>query len=222
MKKIRVLVVEDQNIVRQGIIDIISTSDDILVVAEAENGQSMIDKYFEFKPDVILSDIEMPHKKGIEAAKEILNKCKKAKILFLTMYHTDEYIYWAKVNNVAGLLSKSVLKQELLDAIRQVFSGEKYFMNKTESDINKIVAKFNVEIKQENKIDPTILTEREKDIVKLIAGGLTSEEISAALGTSKKTVDFQRAALMKKLNFNSFAKLMKFSIEYTMSITKTN
>lgn len=222
MKKIRVLVAEDQNIVRQGIIDIISTSEDILVVAEAENGQSMIDKYFEFKPDVVLSDIEMPNKKGIEAAKEILSRCKKAKILFLTMYHTDEYIYWAKINNAAGLLSKSVLKQELLAAIRQVFSGEKYFMNKSDADINKIVAKYNIEIKNENKIDPTILTEREKDIVRLIAGGLTSEEISNTLGTSKKTVDYQRATLMKKLNLNTFAKLMKFSIEYVMNLNKTN
>lgn len=220
MKKIRLLVAEDHGIVRQGLIDILTNTEDIMVVAEADNGRSMVDKYFEFKPDIVLSDIEMPHMKGIEAATEILRKHKKAKIIFLTMHNTDEYIYWAKINNIAGLLSKSVLKAELVDAIRLVNSGEKYFMNKTENDINKIVAKYDIEADKGQIANPTKLTEREKDIVIHIADGRTSEQISKIVGLSKKTIDSERAHLMRKLNITTFAQMMKYAVEYVLELKR--
>ncbi|MCL4549187.1 MAG: response regulator transcription factor, partial [Bacteroidetes bacterium] len=135
MKKIRLLITEDHNLVRQGIENLLSQCDDISVVAEAEDGQTMINKYLDFKPDVVLCDIEMPRMDGLTAANRILTKDNKAKIIFLTIHNTEEYIYNAYKIGAVGLIPKIVLKDELIDSIRAVASGKKYFIGKTEEDL---------------------------------------------------------------------------------------
>src|SRR3989339_711663 len=102
MRKIRLLLADDHNILRQGLVNILEQYDDFCVVAEAEDGHSMINKYFNFNPDVVLCDIEMPGMNGLEAAQEILERDKNAKIIFLSMHNTDEYIK-ARFSNLKGV-----------------------------------------------------------------------------------------------------------------------
>jgi two-component system, NarL family, response regulator NreC len=212
MKTIKILLAEDHNIVRQGLIDILDKYEDICIVAEAENGADMVNKYFENKPDLVLSDIEMPGMDGFKAAEEILSKDKSARIIFLSMYSTDDYIYHAFKIGAFGLIPKSVIKSELIRAVRMVAEGLKYFKNKSESELKEMVSRY----KKENiaLIDNEILTMRDKAILEFIAEGLTSEEIGGRLSLSKRTIDVERSRIMVKLNMKEPHHLVVYAVKH--------
>ena len=220
MQKIRLLLADDHNILRQGLIDILERYDDFCIVAEAEDGYSMVNKYFTFNPDVVLCDIEMPGLNGLEAAQEILEKDKDAKIIFLSMHSSDEYIYKILQINASGLIPKEIIKNELLTSIRAVASGEKYFMGKTIQEVEKIRARFDNLIGIRSEIDSLNLTALEKQVLLFIAEGKTSQEISDVLHKSKRTIDSQRASIMNKLNLESLPQLIKYAVQF--SFTKKN
>lgn len=212
MKTIKILLVEDHNIVRQGLIDILDKYEDICIVAEAENGADMITKYFENKPDLVLSDIEMPGMDGFKAAEDILLKDRSAKIIFLSMYSTDDYIYHAFKIGAYGLIPKSVIKSELIRAVRMVAEGQKYFKNKSESELKEMVSRY----KKEGVvvIDKDILTARDKAILEFIAEGFTSEEIGNKLALSKRTIDVERSRIMVKLNIKEPHHLVVYAVKH--------
>ena len=214
MKTIKLLLAEDQTILRQGLIDILDKYDDICIVAEAENGHAMISKYFDHKPHVVLSDIEMPSKDGFSAADEILKRDRSAKIIFLTMYNSDDYMYHAFKMGAAGMISKSVLKSELIKAIRLVADGQKYFMNKTEKELSEMASR----IKKEASSIPAddLLSPRQKSILEYIAAGLKSEEIAANLNLSKRTVDVERSKIMSILNLEESHHLVLYAIKQNL------
>lgn len=214
MTTIKLLIAEDHTIVRQGLSDILEKYPDICIVAEAEEGHSMVKKYFEFGPNVVLSDIEMPGMDGMKAAEEILEKDKGAKIIFLTMYNTDDYIYHAYKMGAFGLISKSVLKNELVKAIRVVAGGQKYFMNKSEAELNEMAIR--VKKKELSRLQPddTRLTERDKIILELIAEGLKSEEIASKLCLSKRTIDVERSKIMGKLQLKTATHLVLYAVQH--------
>ena len=218
MKNIRLLLAEDHTLVLKGITDILEKSGHIIVVNEVDNGYSMIEKYFEYKPDIVLSDIEMPKLKGIEAAKEILHRDNNAKILFLTGYNTLEYIYWANKIGVLGLISKTVSPSELLIAIKTVAEGNKYFMNKTNEELEEIYSKYELKMAEQPVLRHYCLSIKEKEVLKHISDGLISEQIADKMGLSKKSIDAYRIKIMKKLNLLNFAQLMRFAVEYTNDV----
>lgn len=217
MDKIRLLLVDDHNILRQGLTDILEKYDDICIVAEAENSQGMINKYFTFNPNVVLSDIEMPDMNGIEAAQQILKKDPNAKIIFLTMHNSEEYIYRALQINAAGLVSKEIIRGELVNAIRTVASGEKYFMGKSDEEIKRIETKFNDQQEKSTESRSLALTFTEKKILLLIAEGKTSYEIAETLNKAKRTIDSIRSSIMSKLNLYSLPQLIKYAVQYSFS-----
>jgi two-component system response regulator NreC len=216
-KKIRILVADDHNLFRSGIINLMSDEKDIFVVGEAETGEEIIQKYLELKPDIVLADISMPGMNGIEALKKLMKEDKSVKFLFLSMHEGDEYIYYCYNSGGMGLISKKVLKGELLFAIRTVSENTKYFgIHITEKKLNAILEKYNkkklyVEIKEDD------LTPREKQILNLISEGFTSNEIAENLFLSKRTVDTHRTHLMQKLNLKSFPELIKYAINFSLA-----
>jgi len=221
MRKIRLLLADDHNILRQGLVNILEKYDDFCIVAEAEDGYSMVNKYFSFHPDVVLCDIEMPGMNGLEAAQEILEKDKDAKIIFLSMHNSDEYVYKILQINAYGLIPKEIIKNELVTSIRAVAKGEKYFMGKTDQEVEKIKARFsNLKGVYESKKSLNLNSLEEK-ILLLVAEGKTSQEIADILHKAKRTIDSSRAIVMNKLNLETLPQLIKYAVQYSFS-RKTN
>ena len=217
MQKIRLLLADDHNILRQGLVNMLEKYDDFCIVAEAEDGYSMINKYFKFHPDVVLCDIEMPGMNGLEAAQEILEKDKKAKIIFLSMHNSDEYVYKILQINASGLIPKEIIKNELVTAIRIVANGEKYFMGKSDQDVEKIKARFsNLKGVYESKKSLN-LNALEGKILLLVAEGKTSQEIADILHKAKRTIDSSRAIIMNKLNLKTLPQLIKYAVQFSFS-----
>ncbi|MFA5805023.1 MAG: response regulator transcription factor [Melioribacteraceae bacterium] len=217
MQKIRLLLADDHNILRQGLVNMLEKYDDFCIVAEAEDGYSMINKYFKFHPDVVLCDIEMPGMNGLEAAQEILEKDKKAKIIFLSMHNSDEYVYKILQINASGLIPKEIIKNELVTAIRTVANGEKYFMGKSDQDVEKIKARFsNLKGVYESKKSLN-LNALEGKILLLVAEGKTSQEIADILHKAKRTIDSSRAIIMNKLNLKTLPQLIKYAVQFSFS-----
>lgn len=221
LKKIRLLIADDHNIVRQGLISILEEQKNFVIVAEAEDGETMHEKYFTFRPDVVLTDISMPKLNGFDASKKILVNDKNAKIIFLTMHNSEEYIYKAIKIGVSGLITKDVIKGELIEAIETVAEGGTYFCKISEDGLKKIRNKFE---KSNDKLETTntsLLTEREKEILKYISQGFTSDEIAELLMLGRRSVDRIRSSIMEKLNIKTLPQLIRFAVELTYFNSET-
>ncbi|MCH7771941.1 MAG: response regulator transcription factor [Bacteroidetes bacterium] len=211
---IKVLVADDHSLFRKGIIRLLKDQSNIFIIAEAENGEELITKYFEFFPDVILVDIAMPFMPGPVAVMKILEKDPKAKALFLSMYDGDEYIFMVLKSGGMGLINKNVMDGELAYAIEQVFRGEKYFRGKwTNESLEQIIRDF--ESYQNENLDFTIeITHREEQVLKFLNEGLNTKEMAEKLQLSRKTIDFYRANIMRKFKLKSMPDLIRFAIRY--------
>lgn len=215
---IKVLVADDHNLFRAGIIKLLKGYPNISVLGEAENGDEMIQKYFELFPDLALVDIAMPGITGLEAVARIKEKDPLVKALFLSMHEGEEYIYKVLKSGGRGLINKSILETELIYAIERVYNGEKYFRGKwDDASLDKLILEF------ESSKSLTILNKeeninyREEQILKFLRLGLSSQEMADRLSLSKKTIDFYRSCLMRKFNLKSAADLVRFAIQYNQS-----
>ncbi len=211
MDKVRILVSEDHNLVRRGLISIIENHKDFVIAGECEDGAGLVEKYSITKPDIVISDISMPNMGGIDAAKQILSIDSEAKIIFLTVFESDDYINKAIKIGAYGLISKQSLKEELIKTIIAVNSGKKYFQGKTDREVKDIERKFsdNSSVKSESH------NELDKEMLELIAQGLTSEEIAEIKSESKRTIDAIRKEIMDKLNLKTLPQLIKYAVEFT-------
>ncbi len=216
--KIKVLIADDHKLFRAGLIKMIGAYPDILIVGEAENGKELIDKYFELKPDVVLTDISMPRSSGTDAAREIKKKDKAARILFLSMYYSEEYIYSGLTMGASGLVNKNIMEEELVDAIRKVYSGDRYFgKDYSEDTLAELILKYDSIYMKNVNIKKPDLTKRELEVLCLIGEGCTSAEISNKLFIDVRTVDAHRSNIIHKLNLKSLSELIKYAIQYNMS-----
>ena len=215
--KIKVLLADDHQLFRAGIKSILSENKDISIVGEVENGEQLLTRYFDLKPDVTLLDISMPGLSGTMALKEIRRRDPRAKALFLTMYEGEEYIFYCMKLGGRGLLNKNVMEKELLFAIRQVYMGNRYFGKEfDELTLERLSVKY--EDMATTRIDEyTRLSPKERDILNLIADGITSNEIALQLGIAKRTVDAHRSSLMEKLKIKSLPELIAYAIKFTMA-----
>lgn len=216
-KIIKVLIADDHALFRTGIIRMLSNYPDISVIDEAENGEILIKKYFENNPDVILVDISMPILSGIEAVKKIMSKDKAAKVLFLSMYDSPDYIYSCLISGGMGLINKNILEGELVYAIRSVSSGNKYFgKNFDEEKLNALVSRYESVYITEPDMPISNFTKRETEILRLIGKGYSSAAIAEKLLISIRTVETHRMHLMHKLSFKSSSELINFAIQYLL------
>jgi two-component system response regulator NreC len=210
MQKIKVLVVDDHTIVRDGICVLLGLAGDIEIVGEASNGKEAIEMVKKFKPDIVIMDIAMPIMNGIEATRRINKEFPEIKVLALTQYSNKEYVYPIIEAGAKGFISKTAASSELASGIRAI--------NKGDSFLSPSVAKVFVE---DYQVGSTIrtnndpydeLTYREREILKLLAEGYTINEIAEMLIISPKTVDGHKTRLMSKLDIHSRADLIKYAV----------
>ena len=195
---IRVLVADDQALVRGGFRSILETQPDITVVGEAEDGQDAVDKAGVTSPDVVLMDIRMPHLDGIAATRAIMAAPTPPKVLILTTFDLDDYVYEALHAGASGFLLKSAPPRELADAIRTVASGDALLAPEiTRRLILDYVGRPRPETRSNAAFDR--LTPRETEVMMLIARGLSNAEIAARLYLSEPTVKTHVTRVLAKL-----------------------
>lgn len=218
------MIADDHKLFRHGIISLLENTPGISIVSEVEDGQELVEKYFKIRPDLLLLDISMPVKTGISAFKELKRRDPSVKVLFLTVHSEDEFVYQAFKFGAMGLISKNILKGELLFAIKSATKGHRYFGTGWPNDkLKELNVRYNrYEI---NKVDKySIISPKEREILKLISKGFTSSDIAKELRISKRTVDTHRSKIMQKLNIHSAAELQnyatKFAIDFNFFVDK--
>lgn len=206
---IRVILVDDHQLVRDGIRAVLEKEKGIKVVAEANNGRDAVVLAAEVRPDVVIMDIAMAHMNGIEATKFILQEQPDAKILILSMHHDKSVVIEAIKARAKGYLLKDCASSEVVQAVRVVHRGEAYLSPK----ISSVVL--------ENMMNPggptttpgiSVLSNREREVLELLADGKSTKEIAFTLEVSTKTIEVFRKRIMEKLDLKTIADLTKFAI----------
>jgi NarL family two-component system response regulator LiaR len=210
MSKIRVLVVDDHPIVREGICALLAVVGDVEVVAEAANGSEAIDMVRELQPDVVLMDIAMPIMGGLEATRRICREFPRTKVLILTQYDDKEYVLPVIEAGAAGFVSKAAASSELILGIRSVYRGDSYLSPPV---ARLLVEGYRFKAGSRAGKDPyDQLTDRERDVLKLMAEGHTNQAIADILVISRKTVEGHKANLMAKLDIHNRTELVKYAL----------
>lgn len=210
MQKIRVLVVDDHTIVRDGICALLGLAGDMEVVGEAANGREALEMVKKLMPDVVLMDMAMPVMGGLEATRRIHKEFPKVKVLALTQYDDKAYVFPVIEAGASGFISKTAASSELASGIRSVHRGDSF--------LSPSVARFLVEDYQQvasmkGGQDPyEQLTDREREVLKLAAEGYTTQEIADMLVLSPKTVEGHKTNLMSKLDIHNRTELVKYAL----------
>jgi DNA-binding NarL/FixJ family response regulator len=206
MNKIKVLLTDDHQIIIDGLKSLLKNSDEIVVAAEANNGREALRILELLSIDVVLMDIDMPVLNGIETLKEIRKQFRNVKVIILSMHNEAGMIKSLMDIGANGYLLKSCSQDELIGAIKKVSTGQNYFS--TDVTLALLNASTTSTSEQKNEL----LTDRETEILKLIAAGFSNKEIGDQLFISHRTVDTHRTNLMKKLDVNNIAGLISYAI----------
>lgn len=209
--KHRIFIAEDQTIVRDGLRALLSSNPNFEVVGEAEDGRKVIRNIEECNPDLILMDLSMPRMNGMEAIKEVKKLLPDTKILVLTIHKTEEYILPVLKAGADGYVLKNDTQEELMTAIKSVLEGKSYLSPGVSQKVIEGYVEGSKTVKTKSSWDT--LTQREREILKLIAEGYKNREIADDLCISIKTVVKHRANLMEKLDLHNVSALTTFAIE---------
>jgi len=208
MEKIRILLVDDHQIILDGLRSLLKGVNDIQVIGDALNGEEAINTLQVLTADLVLMDIDMPVLNGIDATMRIKEEFPHTKVLILTVHNESSLIRNLISIGADGYLLKNSCKEELLDAIYKVQSGEKYFSSEVTLSL----------MQEDNSRDELLksdieFTKRELDVLRLLADGCTNKEIGEKLFISHRTVDTHRTNIMKKVGVNNVAGLISFAIK---------
>lgn len=209
MSKIRVLIVDDHTLVRDGIRGLLALVANIEVVGEASNGKEALEMVKKLCPDVVLMDLSMPVMIGLEATRRIRKEYPKTKVLALTQYDDSEYVVPVIEAGANGFVTKMAAFSELASAIQAVYNGESFL---SPSAAAALVEEYQNKDVDGEKDPYDRLTDREREVLKLVAEGRTAKEIAAMLFISQKTAEWYKSSLMKKLNIRNKTDLIKFAI----------
>jgi DNA-binding NarL/FixJ family response regulator len=210
MQKIEVLIVDDHTLVRDGIRALLALIADIKVVGEAANGREALEKVKKLAPDVVLMDLAMPIMGGLEATRRIRKRFPRTKVLALTQYEDREYIVPTIEAGARGFVSKTAAFSELASAIQAVYRGGSFLSPMAAA---AVVEECQQKVAIEGEKDSyQHLTDREREMLKLVAEGYTAKEIADMLVISLRTVETHKTNLMKKLNIHNKADLIRFAI----------
>jgi len=208
MGKIRTLIADDHSMVREGLKQLIELEEDIIVVAQASNGNEAIEKIIEYKPDIVLLDINMPEMNGLEVLSYLHKNEIDANVLILTIHDEVEYLYKAVEIGVQGYVLKDSESDVLIKAIRSIYGGDSYIQPNMAAFLFK---KMNTE---ENKsARNSRLTKREVEVLKLITEGLLNKEIAHRLCISEKTVKNHVSNIFKKIKVSDRTQAAVFAIK---------
>jgi two-component system response regulator NreC len=212
MRKIKILITDDHTLFREGIHRMLDAEQDLEVVGEAQDAREALNKVRDLFPDIVLMDISMPGLSSIETAHKIRKMYPKTKVLFLTMYDDQEYIVRCMKVNAAGYVLKDTPSSQLISAIREVTSGGQYvsplalkkvmvdYLGRGRSPQERMVSSYDN------------LTGREREVLKLLADGLSNKEVAVKLKISAKTADVHKSNLMRKLDIHDRTELIKYAI----------
>jgi DNA-binding NarL/FixJ family response regulator len=206
---LKIMIVDDHAVVREGLRLLLEKEPDMEVVAEADNGSIAVQRANEFLPDVIVMDINMPEMNGIEATRRIMAANSDIKVLALSMESDRRFVVEVLQSGAKGYVLKDSAFVELAVGIRVVANNEAFLCPR----ISELIIKdYLRSIPEGGSIGHAILTAHEREFIQLIADGMNSKEIAHTLGVSTKTVDNQRHNIMKKLGLYSIASLTKYAI----------
>jgi two-component system response regulator NreC len=212
MSKITVLLAEDHTIVRQGLRSLLDNEPEIEVVGEAADGQEAIRKTEQLRPEVVVMDITMPVLNGLEATRQIKKLFPAVKVVVLTVHSTEEHIFQILRAGASGYVVKQGAVPELIQAIQAAFRGETYL---SPSISRQVIDEYGRRAEATvNRYDR--LTDREREVLQLIAEGRTSREMASRLHVTVKTVEAHRAHLMDKLGLHTIADLTRYALRKGM------
>jgi two-component system response regulator NreC len=204
---IRVLVADDHNLVRTGIVRILSESGVCEVVAEASDGREAVDRAIETRPHVVVLDITMPRLNGIECVRRILDSVPGTRVLALTVHDDEEYVLHMVKAGAAGYLVKDSAARDLIDAVRALHAGKGYFGPQASS----VLAEQTRNPERQADDPYGALTPREREVFHLVTEGKTTKEIATVLGIQVKTAENHRTRLMEKLGVHNAAELVRYA-----------
>jgi two-component system response regulator NreC len=205
--KIRILIADDHTIVRAGVRLLLAAEPNIDVVGEASDGLQALSMVAELQPDLVLMDIAMPGMDGLEATRKIKGQWPSIKVLVLTMHRTDEYFFEMLKAGVSGYMLKGAETSELIDAVRVASRGEIYLYP---AMARRLVQDYLTRDEADTLASST-LTQREKDILRLLAEGYTNKEIADKFVISPSTVHTHRSNIMSKLELNTRHELVRYA-----------
>jgi DNA-binding NarL/FixJ family response regulator len=206
----KIFIADDHTIIRDGLRRIIEEVHGYKVVGETGDGLHILPLIRKLKPDIILLDISMPNLRGIEAIHKIRKVDKKVKILVLTMHKNEDYVYECFISGAQGYILKDDAATELMFAIESIKRNKTYVSPSFSSDVIKNLVKRSSTKKGSSF---GVLTQREREVLKLIAEGKTSKRAAKLLGISPRTVEHHRLSIMRKLGVSNTARLIRYAIE---------
>jgi DNA-binding NarL/FixJ family response regulator len=210
VSKIRVLLADDHGVVRKGLRFVLENEPDIEVVGEASDGRQAIEASDEKNPNVVVMDIAMPRLNGIDATAQIMKHQPQTGVIILSMYSDEEYLLRALTAGAKGYLLKDTAESELVNAVRTVASGKPFFS----PDIAKtLLEDYLRQLRQRGLNDSyDLLSDREKEVLQLLAEGKTNKEVATVLNLSPYTVETHRTHIMQKLNLHNTAEIVLYAV----------
>jgi two-component system, NarL family, response regulator NreC len=207
---IRVLLADDHGLLRKGVRSVLAEDGGILIAGEAHDGPEAVRLAQELNPDVVIMDIAMPRLNGLEAATQIARKCKRTAILILSMYSDEEYLMRAVNAGVRGYLLKDSAEPDLVRAVRAVAGGKTFF---SPAIGDMLFDDYALRLQRSELQDSyELLTERERQVLQLLAEGMTNKGVATALMLGVSTVETHRLNLMQKLNLHNTAELVLYAV----------
>jgi DNA-binding NarL/FixJ family response regulator len=206
---IRILLADDHKIVRDGLRTLIGKEAGMEVIGEAENGRKALKMAEKIRPNVVIIDVTMPDMNGIEATKKMVTEIPGVKVIALSMHSDRRFVLGMLEAGASGYLMKDCAFDELAKAVRSVSTGQTYL---SPSIADVLVKGYLDKVNEKLSVARSPLTEREREILQLLAEGRSSKEIAAHIGVSVKTVETHRRNMMQKLNMRSVAELTKYAI----------
>jgi DNA-binding NarL/FixJ family response regulator len=206
MTNISVLLVDDHTIVRQGLKALLGSEKNITIIGEAQTGREAVELATQLRPSVVIMDLAMPRLNGAEATRQILKANPSAKVIVLSTYGDDEHVQQALAAGAAAYLLKQTAAEDVVDAIREVTKGNAYFSPAIAKRLREQTLQQPGDIPRTPDVE---LTQREAEVLQLIAEGYANKQIAAELNLSVKTVEKHRQQVMQKLNIHNIAGLVR-------------
>ena len=207
---IRIILADDHTIVRHGLNKLIQQQEDMEVIAQAADGHSTIELTRELSPDMVIMDIGMPDLNGIDATQQIIREFSQVKVIGLSMHSGKKFVIEMLKAGASGYLLKDCALEELTTAIKAVASGKTYL---SPSITDVVVENYVRHSKKKESSAFSLLSQREREVLQLMAEGKTTKQVGLKLHISPKTVEGHRLRIMEKLNMDSVAKLTKYAIQ---------
>lgn len=213
VKKLRILIADDHEVVRHGIAGMLGQSEEFEVCGQATDGREAVRLAEKLEPDVALVDISMPELNGIDATRQIRKVAPGTRVIIFTMHDAERLVHEVFHAGAFGYVLKSDVGTHLLTAIRTVGAGKHYFSSKvSEMVFDAYLRAGEADVKNEEGGEEARLTTRERETVQLLAEGKSNKEVASTLGISVKTAETHRAAIMRKLGLGSVSDLVRYAI----------